>query len=149
MAGRLARGADAMTPILAYQNRHFDGVDRLWRTVFPGDPPRNRAAQAIPAKLALGDDLLLVAETPEGAVIGTIMAGWDGHRGWLYAVAVDPAAQRGGVGRRLVEAALARLAERGCGKVNLQVREGNEAVVAFYHRLGFDVEPRTSMGRTL
>ena len=138
-----------MTQVLTYQPRHFAGIDQLWSAVFPNDPPRNRADQAIPAKLALHDDLLLVAENAAGEVVGTIMAGWDGHRGWLYAVAVDPGEQRGGIGRTLVQAALDRLASLGCGKVNLQVREGNEAVAAFYRQLGFNVEPRISMGKAL
>lgn len=135
--------------IVPYAAAHFDGVDRLWQTVFPNDPPRNRAALAIPAKLALNDGLFLTAETADGGVLGTIMAGYDGHRGWLYAVAVDPAAQRGGIGSALVREALARLARLGCTKVNLQIREGNEAVAAFYAALGFAIEPRTSMGREL
>ena len=135
--------------VVPYSAAHFDGVDRLWRTVFSGDPPRNRAGLAIPAKLALDDGLFLIAEDGGGGVLGTIMAGYDGHRGWLYAVAVDPAAQRGGIGSALVREALARLARLGCSKVNLQIREGNEAVAAFYQALGFAIEPRVSMGRTL
>ena len=138
-----------MNAIVAYRPDHFDGIDRLWSRVFPDDPPRNRAAVAIPAKLALDDGLLWVAENLNGAVIGTIMAGWDGHRGWLYAVAVDPAARHGGIGRALVDTALARLAALGCNKVNLQVREDNTAVVDFYRKLGFAVEPRVGMGRAL
>ena len=138
-----------MIRIVEYRADHFAGIDRLWRIVFPDDPPRNRAEFAIPAKLALEDGLLLVAETAGAKVVGTVIAGWDGHRGWLYAVAVDPDAQRQGVGRALVAAALDRLTACGCGKVNLQIRAGNTAVVAFYERLGFAVEPRTSMGRTI
>ena len=138
-----------MIRVVEYRADHFSAIDRLWRIVFPDAPPRNRAELAIPAKLALKDGLLLVAEKAAGQVVGTIMAGWDGHRGWLYAVAVDPVAQRQGVGRALVATSLDRLAARGCGKVNLQIRAGNTAVVAFYERLGFTVEPRTSMGRTI
>lgn len=137
-----------MSIILTYEPRHFDGVDALWRRVFPTDPPYNRAAHAVPAKLALGDDLFLVAEIA-GRVVGTVMAGYDGHRGWLYAVAVDPDLQRGGVGRALVREAEARLAARGCHKVNLQVRVGNEAVIGFYESLGYAQEPRVSMGRRI
>jgi len=135
--------------VIPYHDRHFDGVDALWRKCFPNDPPRNRAETAIPAKLALNDGLLLVAEDGTGKVIGTIMAGYDGHRGWLYAVAVDPASQRCGIGTGLVEEACLRLHARGCVKVNLQVRAGNEAVAAFYRKLGFAEEPRISMGRSL
>jgi ribosomal protein S18 acetylase RimI-like enzyme len=135
--------------IVAYAERHFAGVDTLWRTCFPENPPRNHAKVAIPDKLALADDLLLVAEDADGKVIGTIMAGYDGHRGWLYAVACDPHLRGRGIGSTLVEAACVRLTELGCKKVNLQVRESNEAVVQFYRKLGFDTEPRVSMGRTL
>lgn len=135
--------------IVAYHDRHFAQVDALWKACFPDDPPRNRAAAAIPAKLALGDGLLLIAEDHAGQVIGTIMAGYDGHRGWLYAVACDPAHRREGVGRALVEEACRKLASLGCVKVNLQVRAGNEAVAAFYRKLGFGEEARLSMGRPL
>jgi ribosomal protein S18 acetylase RimI-like enzyme len=129
-----------------YISTDFAGVDHLWLRCFPDDPPHNRAAIAVPAKLAMKDDLLLVAVTNDGQVAGSVIAGWDGHRGWLYAVAVDPDLQKRGIGRALIEAALARLADLDCGKVNLQIREGNEAVIAFYAALGFSVEPRTSMG---
>ncbi len=124
------------------------GLVSLWRAVFADDPPHNEPGAVIDAKLELADDLLLVAVDGEG-LVGSVMAGYDGHRGWLYAVAVDPRRRRRGLGRRLVEAALARLGERGCVKVNLQVRSGNDAVVGFYRELGFDVEPRISLGKLL
>ena len=74
------------------------------------------------------------------------MAGYDGHRGWLYAVAVDVDYRRLGVGQQLVERALAALKQRGCIKVNLQIRADNYTVAAFYRELGFEVEDRLSMG---
>ena len=135
--------------IVAYRAGHFAGVKALWEACFPEDPPRNRAEAAIPAKLAQGDGLFFVAEGPDGAVQGTVMAGYDGHRGWLYSVAVDPRLRHRGIGRALVEQACAELAVRGCRKVNLQVRDGNEAAAAFYEELGFVREPRISFGRTL
>jgi len=139
--------------ITTYRDHHFDGVDRLWRECFPNDPPRNRAEFSIPAKHAigapLGSDLIVVALDDDDTVIGTIMAGYDGHRGWLYAVAVAANYRRSGIGRRLVKEACQRLRNVGCAKVNLQIRAGNEAVTAFYQSLGFEVEPRISMGRLL
>jgi ribosomal protein S18 acetylase RimI-like enzyme len=135
--------------IVLYRPEHFAGVEALWEACFPDDPPRNRAATAIPAKLLLADDLFFVAEGPTGEALGTVMAGYDGHRGWLYAVAVDPRARQRGIGRALVEHACTALATRGCGKVNLQVREGNEAAAAFYEELRFVREPRISLGRVL
>lgn len=134
--------------IRCYRPDDFDGVDSLWSEAFPNDPPRNRAIHAIPEKLAVQPELFFVALAGD-AVIGTVMAGYDGHRGWLYAVAVRRAAHRSSVGTALVRHAEAALRALGCAKINLQVRSGNEAVVRFYERLGYAVEPRISMGRLL
>ena len=131
-----------------YRDAHFSGVDSLWKEAFPEDPPRNHAAVAIPEKLAVQPDLLLVAIDRDD-VVGTAMAGYDGHRGWLYSVAVRRSHQRRGIGALLVGEAEARLTALGCRKVNLQVRSTNEAVVAFYRALGFEVEERISLGKRL
>lgn len=133
--------------IVTYHDEHFEGLDALWREAFPDDPPRNRAAASVPAKLAEQPELLFVA-VEGGAVIGSVMAGYDGHRGWLYAVAVCNACRGKGVGRALVDHAEAALKERGCSKVNLQVRTGNP-VETFYLKVGYAVEPRISMGKSI
>ena len=134
--------------IETYRDEHFAGVGALWEEAFPNDPPRNRAEVAIPAKLALQPDLLLVA-VDRGEVVGTAMAGYDGHRGWLYSIAVRRSHHRAGIGTLLVREAERRLAQMGCTKVNLQVRAENAAVAAFYRTLGYDVEERVSMGKRL
>ncbi|GEO00596.1 acetyltransferase [Novosphingobium sediminis] len=134
--------------IRPYQAADFAGLDALWREAFPKDPPRNRAEQSVPAKLAMNDDLLFVA-VEHGEVIGSIMAGYDGHRGWLYSVAVRQSAKRRGIGTALVETAEAALRALGCPKINLQVRSTNAAVIEFYKELGFSVEDHISMGRLL
>lgn len=134
--------------IRPYRAEDFSGLDELWHEAFPNDPPRNRAAQSVPAKLAMNDDLLFVA-VEEGMVIGSIMAGYDGHRGWLYSVAVRQSAKRRGIGTALVETAEAALRALGCPKINLQVRSTNTAVIEFYKGLGFTVEDHISMGRLL
>ncbi len=77
------------------------------------------------------------------------MSGYDGHRGWLYAVAVKPEFRRKGIGRQLVNHAVSALMNIGCPKVNLQVRSTNAAVVAFYKAIGFSTEDRISMGKRL
>lgn len=134
--------------IRRYETADFEGLKGLWEEAFPNDPPWNRAEAAIPAKIAVQPDLLLVA-TDQGRVIGSVMAGYDGHRGWLYSVAVRKTARRSGVGTALVRQAEAALQSLGCSKVNLQVRSANEAVVTFYEGLGYGVEDRVSLGRRL
>ncbi|PKP65701.1 MAG: GNAT family acetyltransferase [Alphaproteobacteria bacterium HGW-Alphaproteobacteria-7] len=134
--------------IRRYQDSDFEGVDRLWREAFPDDPPRNQAAFAIPAKLAFQPDFFFVA-CPDDTIAGTVMAGYDGHRGWLYAVAVGEQHRRSGIGTALVRAAESALHGLGCNKINLQVRAGNEEVTAFYTRIGYAVEDRISLGRQI
>ena len=120
-------------------------VTALWERVFSDDPPHNAPHLMFDAKLAMNDSLLFVA-TNADQVIGSAMAGYDGHRGWLYAVAVLPGFRRRGVGKALVRHAVDAVRAMGCPKVNLQVRASNAAVVEFYESLGFGVEDRVSMG---
>jgi ribosomal protein S18 acetylase RimI-like enzyme len=134
--------------IRPYADADFNGVRELWESVFPDDPPRNRAERSIPAKQKVQPELFLLA-LRDDRVIGTVMAGYDGHRGWLYAVAVAPDARRSGVGTQLIRDAEARLSALGCIKVNLQVRGGNNGAARFYERLGYLVEPRISFGKEL
>jgi ribosomal protein S18 acetylase RimI-like enzyme len=77
------------------------------------------------------------------------MAGYDGHRGWLYSVAVRRDSKRAGIGRALIRHAEEALQALGCAKVNLQVRATNAEVVQFYERLGYAAEDRISLGRRL
>ncbi len=134
-------------PVRRYRDSDREALVSLWRTVFPDDPPHNEPAAVLAAKLAV-DDLVFVSGD-EARLDGACMAGYDGHRGWLYAVAVRTEARRQGLGQALVEAALGALRERGCIKVNLQIRADNAAVESFYRSLGFAVEDRISMGRQL
>jgi ribosomal protein S18 acetylase RimI-like enzyme len=135
-----------MIEIVTFNASHFAGVDALWNEVFPTDTPWNKASVAIPAKLKVQPELFIVAEEA-GDVVGTVMAGYDGHRGWLYTVAVKPTHQRKGVGSALLKEAELRLSQAGCTKANLQIRAGNEAVAAFYRTHGYQIEERISMGK--
>jgi ribosomal protein S18 acetylase RimI-like enzyme len=92
---------------------------------------------------------VLVGEDETGRILGSVMVGHDGHRGWLYYVAADPASRATGVGRRMVEAGEDWLRQRGIAKVQLLVRETNTKVISFYEHLGFDVTPRTVMAKWL
>ena len=134
--------------IRPYEDRDLEAITALWDIVFPDDGPRNRAPLAIPQKQDFQPGLIFVAEA-EGHIVGTTMAGYDGHRGWLYGVAVHPEHQRQGIATELVNHATSALNALGCNKVNLQVRAGNEAVTAFYESLGFEIEPRVSMGKLI
>jgi ribosomal protein S18 acetylase RimI-like enzyme len=134
--------------IVTYHESHFDGVRLLWQEAFPNDPPWNAAEVAIPAKLKIQPDLFLVA-IEQTLVAGSIMAGYDGHRGWLYAVAVLRSYQNRGLGRALVKEAEERLRAIGCKKINLQLRASNTTVIEFYRSLGYEVEERVSMGKRM
>jgi ribosomal protein S18 acetylase RimI-like enzyme len=82
-------------------------------------------------------------------LVATAMVGEDGHRGWMYYLAVDPTLRRGGLGRRMVEEAEAWLRGRGVVKVNLMVRHDNAAAVAFYERLAYEDQQTTVLARWL
>ena len=139
-----------MAAILPYDDtRHRAAVIELWGTVFGYTASRNEPGLVIDRKLDQGDGLFRVAESGGGEVLGTVMGGYDGHRGWIYSLAVTPSAQGSGVGRSLMRDVEAALAEKGCVKINLQVLEGNRGVVEFYGKLGYATEPRISMGKTL
>ena len=137
-----------MLTIQPYQEEDQDAVTALWREVFPGSPSWNHPETDIQRKLAVQRELFLVAML-EGQLVGTAMAGYDGHRGWVYYVAVSPRLRRQGIGSALMKDVETRLAKIGCPKLNLQVRATNQEVVAFYQKLGYAVEPRVSMGKRL
>jgi ribosomal protein S18 acetylase RimI-like enzyme len=134
--------------IRSYEDSDELAVIALWREVLPDSAPHNDPATAIRRKRAAERDLIFVA-TVDAAVAGTVMGGYDGHRGWVYALAVKPEHRRRGIGTALVRRLEKALAERGCLKVNLQVRASNAGVVAFYSKLGYAVEERVSMGKRL
>jgi ribosomal protein S18 acetylase RimI-like enzyme len=102
----------------------------------------------IDRKLSNDPDGLVVAEL-HGAIVGSLMFGYEGHRGWLNYLAVKPEQQRTGVGRALVSYAEAVLGAAGCPKVNLQIRKSNLRAVDFYRRLGYLEDDVVSMGRRL
>ena len=81
--------------------------------------------------------------------MATGMAGYDGHRGWISYLAVDPDHQRGGHGRSLMAHAERLLHDAGCPKINLQIRTDNLDAIAFYERIGFRKDPVTSFGKRL
>lgn len=137
-----------MFRIATYADRHFDGVDALWREAFPNDSPWNSASVAIPEKLRVQPELFLVA-VAEDDVIGSVMAGYDGHRGWISRIAVRQSNRLRGVGRSLLAEAERRLSALGCTKINLQVVASNASVTNFYKQAGYAVEERVSMSKRI
>jgi ribosomal protein S18 acetylase RimI-like enzyme len=127
---------------------HRKDVIALWRAVFGYETAHNEPTLVIDRKLALDDGLFYVAIC-DGIVVGSIMAGYDGHRGWLYSLAVLPDYRNRDIGSELVLKAEQALAGRGCMKINLQIMEGNQGVQAFYASLGYSAEVRVSMGKRI
>jgi ribosomal protein S18 acetylase RimI-like enzyme len=125
-----------------------DAVVQLWRSVFAYSSPHNDPVDVIRHKLAYQRELFFVA-TLNGTVVGTIMGGYDGHRGWMYTLAVLPECQGRGIGTALILHTERELAARDCAKINLQVLATNADVVPMYEKLGYRVEERISMGKVL
>jgi ribosomal protein S18 acetylase RimI-like enzyme len=139
---------DESLTIRPFQEKDEPQVIALWKRAFPDDPPWNDPHQDIQRKLRIQRELFLVGELA-GRVTATVMAGFDGHRGWVYLVAVAPECRQRGFGRAMLKEAERRLRAMGCTKINLQVRASNKGVVAFYQKLGYAVEERISMGKRL
>jgi len=108
--------------------------------------PWNDPHQDIQHKMNQKDGLFLVGLVDD-EIIATVMAGYDGHRGWLYLVGVDPGHQRHGHARAIVTEMERVLRERGGRKINLQVRDTNQGVIEFYKRIGYSIDPVLSMGK--
>lgn len=129
------------------ESDHSDVV-ALWQGVFAYPEPRNDPEFVIRQKLAFQPELFFVAED-SGRAIGTLLAGYDGHRGWGYHLAVEPAYRRQGIAAALIRHAEDALRSLGCVKINLQVLSGNARVVPYYESLGYQVEDRISMGKVI
>ena len=134
--------------IRPYSESDETAVVELWREVFPNTPAWNVPEADIARKLKVQRELFLVA-TVESEIVGTVMGGYDGHRGWVYYVVVSPRRRRQGIGTALMKRIEEGLTRLGCPKINLQVRASNEEVVRFYKSLGYEVEERVSMGKRL
>lgn len=133
--------------IRPYASADEEQVIALWRTcglVRPQNDPKKDIAR----KLRVNPEWFLVAEQ-NGRIVGTVMAGYEGHRGWINYLAVAPRLQRGGLGCRLMIEAERLLHAAGCPKINLQVRPDNQAVIEFYERIGFSIEGAVSLGKRL
>ena len=138
----------ASIEVRAYLESDETAVVALWRQVFSDVSGRNDPEKDIKRKLDVQRELFLVA-TSGSELVGTAMAGYDGHRGWVHYLAVHPDHRRQGIGTALMRSVEERLTRMGCPKLNLQVRATNQVVLPFYERLGYRVEERISMGKPL
>ena len=133
--------------IRAFQPDDEPDVVALWQScdlVRPWNDPH----KDIRRKLAVRPDLFLVGIL-DGQVVASVMAGYEGHRGWLNYLAVDPKHQRHGLARSIVTEAERLLHAAGCPKINLQIRTSNKGVIEFYRRIGYAVDDVVSMGKRL
>lgn len=133
--------------IRGFRRADGDEVRSLWRAsgikIRPGDDDASLERFA-----ARNEGMFLVA-LEDGELIGSALAGWDGRRGWLYHVAVHPAARRRGIGRELVSRLEARLRELGCPKVNLIVWADNDEGMRFWESVGYVRETTVEFGKVL
>ena len=134
--------------VRTYRHGDRERVVALWEEcglVVPwNDPGRD-----IDRKLADSPELFFVAEDARGLPSGTCMAGYEGHRGWIFYMAVRMDLRGRGIARALLGHAEAALAARGCPKVELMVRDTNATVLEFYRHLGYVDEPVVVLGKRL
>lgn len=134
--------------IRAYVPADEAAVVALWQEAGltrPWNDPRRDIAR----KLTVQPELFLVVQTAQNTLVGSAMVGYDGHRGWVNYLAVARACRRLGIARALMAQAERALAERGCPKLNLQIRTSNTEVLAFYRALGYAPDDVVSLGKRL
>jgi ribosomal protein S18 acetylase RimI-like enzyme len=133
--------------IRAFQEGDEAAVVALWRRcglTRPWNDPRKDIAR----KLEVQPELFLVGLLG-GELVASVMAGYEGHRGWVNYLAVAPEQRKKGFGRRLMEEVEKRLVGRGCPKLNMQVRSANTEAIAFYRRLGYVPDEAVALGKRL
>lgn len=133
--------------ICTYQPGDEAAVVRLWNEcglVRPWNDPHKDIAR----KMSQQPDLFLVGKHGD-EVIATAMGGYDGHRGWVYYVAVSLDHRKKSYGRQLMREVERRLIDLGCPKINLLVRTSNRATIEFYRSLGYVPDEAVSLGRRL
>ena len=133
--------------IRAFENRDKDEVISLWQCCGLV-APHNDPEKDIQRKLLVDPDLFLIGEI-DSRIAASVMVGYEGHRGWINYLAVLPEMQGKGYGREMMQVAEQRLRDRGCAKINLQVRASNQTVLDFYAALGYGTDDVVSFGKRL
>ncbi|MDJ0780429.1 MAG: GNAT family acetyltransferase [Desulfosarcinaceae bacterium] len=133
--------------VRAYHTEDEQAVIQLWQTcglTRPWNDPR----RDIVRKQAVQPELFLVAVAEE-ELVGSVMGGYDGHRGWAYYLAVHPAYRSQGIARRMMQQLERSLEAMGCPKINLMVRTDNAAAHGFYQRIGYTRDEVNTLSRRL
>ena len=133
--------------IVEYKPEYVKDVIALWEKCGLTRPWNNPALD-IERKMKERPELFLVGLI-DGKVVASAMGGYEGHRGWVYYLGVDPDCQRRGLGRQMMEAIEKRLLETGCPKINIQVRGDNQTGLNFFRKIGYNTEDRVSFGKRL
>ena len=137
-----------MTPMIrSYHAEDRDSLIALWIRC-ELTRPWNDPSRDIDRKLEVDPENLLVLDA-DGEIVGSVMVGYEGHRGWVNYLAVHPDHRRQGWARQLMGEAETRLRTLGCPKINLQVRSSNRAALEFYSRIGYVVDDVVSLGKRL
>ncbi|MGH1540128.1 MAG: GNAT family acetyltransferase [Arenicella sp.] len=133
--------------VRVYTGNDRDDVISLWNECGLVQQ-QNDPLKDIDRKLGVDPDLFLVG-VHENAIVATVMGGYEGHRGWINYLAVRPVDQRKGFGRVIMQAVEERLQNKGCPKINLQIRTSNQDVVSFYEAIGYNVDKVVCLGKRL
>lgn len=133
--------------ITVFEERYKEDVVGLWRECGLV-APQNNPVKDIDRKLKVDPDLFLVGMV-DGTIVATVMGGYEGHRGWINYLAVKPSQQRKGYGQSIMQAVEVLLRQKGCPKINLQVRSTNKSVIGFYSAIGYGDDNVVSLGKRL
>ena len=139
--------ARAELAIRAFRGEDEAAVVALWQACGL-TRPWNDPAKDVRRKLAVRGEWFLVGEIA-GAIVASAMAGYDGHRGSVFYMAVAPAQRGRGFGRALMRHIERALHAAGCPKINLLVRTDNAQAIGFYQRLGYSIEQTAGLGKRL
>ena len=133
--------------VRAYNKKDKEEVILLWNECGLV-PPQNDPVKDIKRKLEVDPDLFLVGVNENG-IVASVMGGYEGHRGWINYLAVKPSEQRKGYGQSIMQAVETLIKQKGCPKINLQVRTTNEAIIAFYAAIGYGDDNVVGLGKRL
>jgi ribosomal protein S18 acetylase RimI-like enzyme len=133
--------------IVTYKPEYESAVIALWQRCNL-IRPQNNPKKDIERKLKNSPELFLVGLI-DGKVVATVMYGYDGHRGWVNYLGVDPAQQKKGLGRQMMDAVEKKVRPLGCPKINLQVRKDNLNALKFYDKIGYKMDEVVGLGKRL